>query len=98
MVGRHHYGGAIGHHGLDLPPERSACRTVYSRKGLIQQEQIRMPHPGAGEQYTTELSIRHLPQCSLGEIGQPEKGERPAGGRPIRRGRRVVQADARMPP
>jgi hypothetical protein len=96
MVSRHDHGSTVGHHCLNLPPERSARRTVHTRERLIQQEQIRLAHPRASEQYTTQLPVWQLPQRSLLEIGEAEKRERASGGRPIGRGRRIIQADTRV--
>src|SRR5207302_3217293 len=92
----HDYGRAAGNQGLDLCQQRAARGGIHAGKCLIQQQQARARRPGPGEQHSAQLPIRELPQRARREPRQAEERERTPRRGPVRRARRIVEADARM--
>ena len=48
-------------------------RTVYAGKRLIQQQQLRTTHPGAGEKHSAHLSVRELDERPGGRCDRSKK-------------------------
>lgn len=56
-----------------------------------------MSYPSSGEQHAPQLPVRQLSQRAHRQLGETEECQRAPRALPIRRGWRVIEADARMP-
>jgi hypothetical protein len=84
-------------HGFDVSLQLLPGGAIHTGKRLIEQQKLRLAHPGAREEDFAHLAVGELDQGAPRELRNPEELQGPPCGRTVGRGRRIVHSNARMP-